>query len=87
MTAPVLIMAGGTGGHVFPALAVARELESRDTPVVWLGSCASRSLARCHWSGSFIFQRITTTSKAGTMPIKNPSRQVSSPHSRALMIK
>lgn len=35
---PVLIMAGGTGGHVFPALAVARALHSRNESVVWLGS-------------------------------------------------
>ncbi len=38
MTAPILIMAGGTGGHVFPALAVARELRARDEEIVWLGT-------------------------------------------------
>jgi UDP-N-acetylglucosamine--N-acetylmuramyl-(pentapeptide) pyrophosphoryl-undecaprenol N-acetylglucosamine transferase len=35
---PILIMAGGTGGHVYPALAVAQALQSHDRDVVWLGT-------------------------------------------------
>ena len=35
---PIMIMAGGTGGHVYPALAVADELRNRGVPVVWLGT-------------------------------------------------
>ena len=34
----ILIMAGGTGGHVYPALAVARALQSKSHNVVWLGT-------------------------------------------------
>lgn len=34
----ILIMAGGTGGHVFPALAVARYLRDAGVEVVWLGT-------------------------------------------------
>ena len=34
----VMIMAGGTGGHVYPALAVAHELKARGHDIVWMGA-------------------------------------------------
>lgn len=38
MTAPtLLIMAGGTGGHIMPGLAVAHEMTARGWKVLWLG--------------------------------------------------
>lgn len=35
---PILIMAGGTGGHVFPALAVALALRAQGFSLAWLGT-------------------------------------------------
>ena len=38
MKQPICIMAGGTGGHIFPGLAVAEELIKRGETVHWIGS-------------------------------------------------
>ena len=35
---PILVMAGGTGGHVFPALAVAEYLRQQGENIIWLGT-------------------------------------------------
>jgi len=37
-TSTVVIAAGGTGGHIYPGMAVARVLEKRQIPVVWIGT-------------------------------------------------
>jgi len=38
MSKTILIMAGGTGGHIFPALAVAHAMHDAGWRVVWLGN-------------------------------------------------
>ncbi|MDO5685921.1 MAG: undecaprenyldiphospho-muramoylpentapeptide beta-N-acetylglucosaminyltransferase [Neisseria sp.] len=41
MSKTFLMMAGGTGGHIFPALAVAQTLRAQGHRIVWLGSAGA----------------------------------------------
>ncbi len=62
---PVLILAGGTGGHVFPALAVAERLRARGVPVQWVGTRAGLEARLAPQAG---FPMIW-------MPLRAPSRR------------
>ncbi|MGQ0699137.1 MAG: undecaprenyldiphospho-muramoylpentapeptide beta-N-acetylglucosaminyltransferase [Panacagrimonas sp.] len=70
MTYRFIIMAGGTGGHVFPALAVAHELRRRGHEVMWMGapdSFESRTVPPQGFAMDFV--RVTGLRGKGAMTL------------------
>lgn len=66
----VLIMAGGTGGHVFPALAVAAVLKAQGHAVTWMGTPDSFEAAKVPEAGFAIeFVRITGLRGKGALAL------------------
>lgn len=66
----ILIMAGGTGGHVYPALAVAEQLRAWGAEVVWLGTRKGLE-ARVVAAAGFRFDRIRVSGLRGKSRLQN----------------
>lgn len=67
MSKCVLVMAGGTGGHIFPGLAVAEALRARGWRVHWLGNASSME-GRLVPSRGFPFESIDFSGVRGKGP-------------------
>ena len=65
----VLIMAGGTGGHVIPALSVARRLKEQGYHIHWLGSIQGIENDLVPDAGH-VLHRISVTGLRGKGPLK-----------------
>jgi len=65
----VMIMAGGTGGHVYPALAVAHELQGRGHDIVWMGAPDSFE-ARVVPAHGFPMELVRVSGLRGKGPLK-----------------
>ena len=60
MTKTLMIMAGGTGGHVYPAMAVADFLKNKGWQIVWLcteGGMENRLIATKDYQKAMITMR------------------------------
>lgn len=63
-----LVMAGGTGGHIFPGLAVAEELRERGWRVHWLGAPGSME-SRLVPPRGFAFEEVDFSGVRGKGPV------------------
>ena len=60
----ILFIAGGTGGHVYPALSIAQEFKGKDNNIAWIGKADSLEERVCSKEG-FVFYSIKGTGFLG----------------------
>ena len=53
----VLFVAGGTGGHVYPALSIAKEFSKKGNHIIWIGQKDSLEERICK-EEQFVFKTI-----------------------------
>ncbi|WP_258239862.1 undecaprenyldiphospho-muramoylpentapeptide beta-N-acetylglucosaminyltransferase [Pseudidiomarina homiensis] len=94
----IVIAAAGTGGHVFPALAVAEELRARGHAITWLGTTEQRLEARVVPAAGFELEQISMQGLRGhglvrklAMPLRmlkaiGQCRKVYRRHNTALVV-
>ncbi len=68
MSRRALVMAGGTGGHIFPGLAVAEALRARDWVVHWVGAPESME-SRLVPPRGFAFETVNFSGVRGKGPV------------------
>ena len=55
----ILFIAGGTGGHVFPALSIAKEFSKKGNNITWVGQKGSLEERICE-EEQFVFKAINS---------------------------